>query len=101
MILGVMAFRFYFALKAGVPFKRRWGCHHLFAKMIHCSLPYLQIRHGLTCMGLDPLECGAKGSTRQIVWDRIASDLLPLRRGDILRKLWRQVWMGGAGGVGC
>ena len=33
--------------------------------------------------------------TSQIVWDRISTDLLPLRRADVLRRLWREVRGGG------
>jgi hypothetical protein len=45
-------------------------------------------------MGLDPVVAGTKGGSRQIVWDRISTDLLPLRSADRLRILWMAVGVG-------
>ncbi|GAX80247.1 hypothetical protein CEUSTIGMA_g7685.t1 [Chlamydomonas eustigma] len=53
------------------------------------------VRRGLQCMGMNPIMAGLKGSTPKIVWERISSDLVPLRRGDTLRKLWREVTANG------
>ena len=55
---------------------------------------FRQIKMGLRAMRVDCKQAGAnvtEGGGKRIVWERIWTDLLPLRRPNTLKKLWKEV----------